>query len=150
MSAWSALKFKPKRENEFCAICQVTEILELFKKLEPGAQFQWELISSAVQSCCSQRGSEADPTTSSRYSYFLDCERSLDPGRLRRALRHSRINGVPPIDLSRLSAFGSDWRRGNVLLDFCLHTTFPDKDWPKYVCLSASQWLSRSGIKRSG
>ena len=50
--------------------------------------------------------------------------------------------------LRRPSAFGSDWRRGKVRLAFRLHTASPDKDRPKYVSLSASQWLSRSGIPR--
>ena len=67
MSARPALKFKPRRGNVFCASRQVSENSELFKKLDPGAQFQWERISSAVQLRHSQRGSEVEPTTSSRY-----------------------------------------------------------------------------------
>ena len=46
----------------------MSENSELFKKLDPGAQFQWEQISSAVQPRRSLRGSEAEPTTNSRYS----------------------------------------------------------------------------------
>ena len=88
------------------------------------------------------------PTTSSRYSSFRDCERSLDPRRLRRALRHSWTNGVSPIDQRQLSAFGSYWRRGKVLLAFRLHTASRDKDRTNYARLSASLWLSRSGITR--
>ena len=62
---------------------QVSENSELLKKPEPGAQFQWERTSSAVQPRLSLRGSEAEPTTSSRYSfYFRGRERSLDPERL--------------------------------------------------------------------
>ena len=71
-------------------------------------------------------------------------ERSLDPGRLQRALRHLRTNGVSPIDLRRLSAFESNWRRGKVLPAFRLHTASPDK----YSSLLANQRLSRSGILR--
>ena len=46
MSARPALKFKPRRGNAFRASHQVSENSELFKKLDPGAQFQWERISS--------------------------------------------------------------------------------------------------------
>ena len=53
--------------------------------------------------------------TSSRYSSFRDRERSLDPGRLRKALRHSRVNGASPS--------GSDLKRGNLFLAFRLHTS---------------------------
>ena len=135
MSAKPALNFKPRRGNAFCASRQVSENSELFKKLEPGTQFQWEWISSAVQ----PKGSETEPTTSSRYSSFRGREKSLDPRRLRRATRHS------PIGLRQPLAF---MKRGKVRLAFRLHTTSPDKDWPKYASLSASQWLSRSGIPR--
>ena len=51
------------------------------RKLDPGAQFQWERISSTVQLRHSLRGSEAEPTTSSRYSSFRGRKRSLDPRR---------------------------------------------------------------------
>ena len=149
MSARPALKFKPRRGNTFRANRQVSENSELFKKLEPGAQFQWEQISSAVQPRRSQRRSEAEPTTSSWYSSFWDRERSLDPRKLRRAVRHLRTNGVSSIGLRRPSAFGSDLRWGKVRLAFRLHTASPDKDQPKDENLSASQWLSRSGIPRS-
>ena len=44
-----ALKSKPRRGNVFRASRQVSENSELFKKLDPGAQFQWERISPAVQ-----------------------------------------------------------------------------------------------------
>ena len=50
--------------------------------------------SRAVQPRRSLRGPEAEPTTSSRYSSFRGCERSLDPRRLRRAVRHSRTNSA--------------------------------------------------------
>ena len=106
--------------------------------LDPGAQFQWERISSAVQPCRSLRGSEMEPTTSSRYSSFRCRERSLDPGRLQRAARHSRTNAVFPISLRRPSAFGSDWRQGKVRLTFRLYTVSPVKDRPKY-CKSFSK-----------
>ena len=53
---------------------------------------------------------EAEPTTSSRYSFFQGHERSLDPGSLWRAARHSRTNGAKPTDLRRHSAFASDLR----------------------------------------
>ena len=49
MSARPALKFKLRRGNAFRESRQVSENLELFKKLDPRAQFQWERISSAVQ-----------------------------------------------------------------------------------------------------
>ena len=77
----------------------------MFKKLDPGAQFQWERISSAVQPRRSLRGSEAEPTTSSRYSSFRGRERSLDPRRLRRAFRTHGQTGLRPkayIDLQPL------------------------------------------------
>ena len=148
MSAWPALKFKPRRGNAIRASCQVSDNSELFKKLDPGAQFHCERISSAAQPRRSLRGSEAGPTTSSRYSSFRGRERSLDPRRLRRAVRHSRTNRVSPIGLRRPSAFGSDMRREIVPLAFRLHTASPVKDRPKYASLSESQWLSRSGIPR--
>ena len=120
----------------------------LFKKLDPGAQFQWERISSAVQPHRSLRGSEAEPTTNSRYSSFRGRERSLDPRRLRRPFRYLRTNSVSPKGLRPPSAFGSYLRRGKVRLAFRLHNESPVKDRPKYASLSASQWLSRSGIPR--
>ena len=126
----------------------MSENSELFKKLDPGAQFQWERISSAVQLRRSLRGSGAEPTTSPRYSSFRGRERSLDPRRLRRAFRHSQTNSALPKGVRRLSAFGSDMRRGKVRLAFRLHTASLVKDWPKYASLSASQRLSRSGIPR--
>ena len=126
----------------------MSENSELFKELDPGAQFQWERISSAVQPCRSLRELEAEPTTNSRYSSFRGRERLLDPRRLRRALRHSRTNSASPKGLRRPSAFGSDLRRGKVRLAFCLYTESPVKDRPRYASLSASQWLSRSGIPR--
>ena len=55
--------------------CPVSENSELFKKFDLGVQFQWEEISSAVQQDCSLRGSEAEPTTSSRYNSFRGRER---------------------------------------------------------------------------
>ena len=64
--------------------------------LAPNSEGGWERISSAVQPCRSLRGSEADPTTSSRYSSFRGHERSLDPRKLRRAFRHSRTNSASP------------------------------------------------------
>ena len=73
-----ALKLKPRRDNTFSASRLVSENSEVFRKPEPGTQIQYEAISSAVQSCRSLRGSEAEPTTSSRYSSFRGCERSLD------------------------------------------------------------------------
>ena len=64
----------------------------------------------AVQPCRSLRGSEAEPTTSFRYSSFRGYERSLDPRRLRRAFWHSRTNSASPKGLRRPSAFGSELR----------------------------------------
>ena len=96
----------------------------------------------------SLRRSEAEPTISFRFSSFWGREWSLDPGRLRRAVRHSRTNSASPKGLRRPSTFRSDLRRGKVRLAFCLHTAFPVKARPKYASLSASQWLSRSGIPR--
>ena len=93
-------------------------------------------------------GSKAETTTSSRYSSFRGRERSLDPRRLRRAVRHSQTNSASPKGLHQPSAFRSDLRRRKVRLAFCLHTASPVKDRPWYVSLSASQWLSRSGIPR--
>ena len=127
----------------------MSENLELFKKLDPGAQFQRDRISSAFQPHCSLGGSELEPTTSSQYSSFRGRVRSLDQGRLRRVARHSRTNGVSPIGLRRPSVVGSDWREGKIRHAFRLHTAYPDKDRPKYASLSASQWLFRSGIPRT-
>ena len=53
-----------------------------------------------------------------------------------------------PKGLRRPSAFGSELRRGKVRLAFRLHTESPVKTRPRYASLSASQWLSRSGIPR--
>ena len=92
----------------------MSENSELFKKLDPGAQFQWERVFPAVQPRSSLRGSEAKLTNSSRYSSFRGRERLLDPRRLRRAFRRSRTNSVSPKGLRRPSAFGSDWRRGSL------------------------------------
>ena len=133
-----------EKGNAFRTSRQVSENSESFKKLDPGTQFQWEQISSNVQLHCSLRGSEAEPTTSSRYSSFQGCERSLDPRRLQRAVQHLRTNSASPKGWHRPSALGSDLRRGKVRLAFSLHTASPVKDWPKYASLSASQWLSRS------
>ena len=114
--------FKPTRGNAFRASHLLSEKLELFKKLDPGAQFQSERISSTVQPHRSLRGSEAKPTTYSWYSSFRGRERSLDLRRLRRAVRHSRTNSASPKGLRRLSAFGSHLRRGKVRLAFRLLT----------------------------
>ena len=89
-----------------------------------------------------------EPTTNFRYSSFRDCERSLYPRRFQRAFRYSWTNSASPKGLRRPSAFESDWRREKVRLAFCLYTVSPIKDRPRYVSLSASQWLSRSGIPR--
>ena len=148
MSARPALKFKLRRGNAFRASCQVSENSELFKKLYPGTQFQWERISSAVQLHCSLRRSKVEPTTSSRYSSFRGHERSLDPRRLQRAVQHLRTNSASPKGLCRPSAFGSELRRGKVRLTFRLHTVSPVKNQPRYASLSARRWLSRSGIPR--
>ena len=91
---------------------------QLFKKPQPGAQFHWEQISSCDQPSCSSSGSEAVPTTNSRYSSFIDCERSLDSGRLRRNLWHSVKNSVSPLSLRQLSAFGLDFKRGKDIFTF--------------------------------
>ena len=148
MSVRPALKFKPRRGNVFHASRPVSENLELFKKLDPGAQFQWERISSAIQPRRSLRGSEAEPINSSWYSSSRGRERSLHPRRLRRAARHSWTNSALPIGLHWPSAFRSNWRQGKVRLTFYLHTVSPVKDRSKYASLSASQWLSRSGLPR--
>ena len=57
--------------------------------------------SSAFQPRRSLRGSEAEPTTSSRYSSLRGRERSLDLERLRRAVRYSRTNSASPFGLRR-------------------------------------------------
>ena len=49
----------------------------------------------------STRESGVEPTTIFRYSSFRDRERSLDSGRLRKASRHLRANGVSPLSLRR-------------------------------------------------
>ena len=108
----------------------MSENSELFKKLDPGTQFQWERISSAVRLRHSLGGSVEEPTTSSRCCSFRGRERSLDSRRLQRAVRHSWTNSASPKGLRRPSAFGSDWRRGKVRLTFRLHTASPVKDRP--------------------
>ena len=90
----------------------------------------------------SLRGSEVEPTTSSRYSSFRDCERSLDPGRLGRAFRNSWTNGVSPIDFW----VWLEARKSPTCLLSPHHVL--EKNWPKWTSLSASQWLSRCGILR--
>ena len=87
--------------NPFFRVVQENENSELFKKPEPGTQFLWEWTSCVVQPYRSLKGSEAEPTTCSRYSSFRGCERSLDPESLRRAVRHSWTNGASPIGLRR-------------------------------------------------
>ena len=74
----------------------------------------------------------------SRYSSFRGRERSLDPERLRRAVRHSWTNGASPLGLRRPSALGSDLRRRKILLAFRLHTAFPVKDRPKSFSVPVS------------
>ena len=140
-----ALKFKPRRGNAFHASRQVSENSELFKKLDPGAQFQRERISPAVQLRRSLRGSEAEPTTSSRYSSFRGCEKSLDLGRLRRAARHSRTMFRPSAyaDLQPLGLTRSEEKSDSL---FVSTLRPPSRIGPS---LSAIPWLSRSGISRS-
>ena len=78
-----------ERELEIVLEAQTRHPLLLIVNL-----FQW-LASHST------RGSEAEPTTNSRYSFFQDRERSLEPGRLRRALKHSRT----PVEKWRLSPY---------------------------------------------
>ena len=118
--------------------------LGVVQEAQPGAQFKCERISSIDQPNRSTRGSEAEPTTRSQYSSFRDWERSLDPRRLQRALRHSRTNIASSFSLGWPSALGSDLSRGKVSLAFCLHTVSFDKNRPD----EANQWFSRSGIPR--
>ena len=108
----------PKRSNAFRASSQVNENSELFKKPEPGAQFQYERTTSIDHPSRSTRGSEVGLTISSRYRPFRDRKRSLDPGRLRRALQHSRVNDSSPFGLRRPSALKSDLTRGKVFSPF--------------------------------
>ena len=75
MFAMHALKAQSLRGNAFRASRQVSENSEFFKKLEPIAQF--ERISAGNQPSPSTRGSEAEPTTNSRYSSFRSRESSL-------------------------------------------------------------------------
>ena len=133
MSALPTLKSKPRRGNAFRASHQVSENSEWFKKLDHSAQFQWEQISSAVQPCRSLRRSEAESTTSSRYSSFWGREKSLDPGRLFDTRVQTVFRLSAHVDIL---AFGSDLRRGKVRLAFRLHTAFPVKNRPKYASLS--------------
>ena len=96
--------------NAFCASRQVSENLKLFKKPEPGAQFQCEWTSSIDQLSQSTRGSKAELTTRSWYSSLLE------PERLQRALQHSQANGALLLSLCRISALGSDLKRGKVFI----------------------------------
>ena len=121
------------------------------KNLESGTQFHCEQppsSTSRAEPSWSTRGSEADPTTSSRYSSFHGRERSLDPGMLKRAWRHSRINGALPVNLHRPSDLGSDLRRDKQSSVFRFHTASVNKDRPKHASHSTNQWFSRSGILR--
>ena len=113
---------KSLRANAFRASCQVSENSELFKKPEPGAQFQWERTSSADQLSCSIRGSKAEPTTNPLYSSLRGQEMSLDQGRFQRALRHSMTNGGSPLGLRQPSALGFNLRQGKATLTLRLHT----------------------------
>ena len=130
----------------------MSENSELFKKLNSGAQFQWERISFAVQPRRSLRGSETETTTSSRYSSFRGRERSLDSGRLQKAAWHLRTNGVLPIGLRQPSASESEWRRWKVRLAFCLHTTSPRQgsDWriPSDALVDVYLWRRASPLCR--
>ena len=136
------------RSNVSRGIRHVSENSELFKKSEPGAQVLLERISSCDLPSCSLDRSETVPTINSRYSSFLDHERSLDPERLRRALWRSAKNGTSPLGLWLLSALWLDFRRGKAFFTFCPHTVSLVKDRPRKLNLSASQWLSRTGIPK--
>ena len=138
MSARPALKFKPRRSNVFRAIRQVSGNSEWFKKLDPGAQ---------IQPCRSLRGPEAESTTSSRYSSFQGHERSLDPGRLRRALGTREQTKFRPSAYVDLQPLGLTWGEEKSNSPF-VSTPRPRQWWAKYASLSASQWLSRSSISR--
>ena len=134
MSARLALKSKPRRGNAFRASRQVSENSEWFKKIEPGAQFLREKISSADQPCRSLRGSEAEPTTSS--------------WRLRRATRHSRTNAVSPLGLRRPSAFGYDLRRGKSKSPFVSTPRTPSRISPSMrYALGRGSTANRKRIK---
>ena len=85
------------------------------------------------------------PTTNSRYNSYLDRERSLNQGSLRRALQHSAKNGASPLGLRQLPALGLDFRWGKAFFNFCSHTVSLVRDRPRKAYLSAGQWLSRSG-----
>ena len=124
----------------------MSENSELFRKLEPSAQFWCERTSSTNQPSQSTRGSVAHTTTSSLYSSFRDRERSLDPGRLQRVLQHSRTNGASLFSLRRALALRSDLRWWKGSLAFRLYTASVDKDRPKKASLSANQWFTISGI----
>ena len=148
MSAKPASKAQPARGNALQANRQVSKNSELFKKPKSSAQFHWERISSYDQPSRSSSGSELMPTIKSQYSSFLDRERSLDPRRLRRALQYSANNSFSPLCLRQLSALGLDFRRGKAFFTFCPYTISFVKDRPRKANLSASQWLSRSGIPK--
>ena len=113
MSARLPLEFKTKRGSAFCSSRQVSKN-SLFKKPETCTQFQCERTFSIVQPSRSTRGSEAEATTRSRYSSFRVRDRSLDPERLRRALRCSRTNGASRFKVRRPSALGSDETRDGI------------------------------------
>ena len=147
MSARRALKFKMRRGNAFHASHQVIENSELFKKLDPGSQFQWERISSAVQPHRSLRRSEAEPSTSSRYRFFPRPWKVTGSKKVYEGPFGPRgqtvLHPLAYVDLQLLGLTG-----GKAKSDSGLHTAYPIKDRPKYASLSASQWLSRSGISR--
>ena len=148
MSARPALKFKLRRGNAFRANrtgeweLGVVQEARFWRPIPMRA----DLLRRSTASLAKRVRSGT--TTSYRCSSFRGRERSVDPRRLRRAVRHLLTNSTSPVGERRPSAFGCVWRRGKVRLAFRLHTTSLVKDRPRYASLSASQWLSRSGIPR--
>ena len=139
MSAKHALQAQSWRANAFQASRQVSKNLELFKKLEPGTQIHWERISPSNQLSRFSRGSEMEPSTSPRYSFFRDKESSLDRGRFRIALWQSLENSVPSLGLQRPSALGLDLRGGKASLTLGPHTVFVINDQPRQASDSRGQ-----------
>ena len=113
----------------------------MLKKPEPGAQFQYERTSSIDQPSWPARGSEVEPTTSSRCSSFQKWERSLDPGRMQRTLRHSRANCASPLSLRRPSALGADLKRGKSRSPSALCHVIAHGDEEVRLILSSRIWI---------
>ena len=123
------LQYRPWRSSHKGV--QVSENSELFKKLEPGAQFHWERISS------SRVAPRADPKRHppiGPVQLLLRLRKDRDS--LRRALQHSWKNSASPQGLWRLSVTGFDARLGKATSSLCFHIASSVKDRPRKISVA--------------